>query len=89
MVDKLFQPKRAQEDLAQARRDAWEAHEAKKRELLRNKRVKTIYRIKKRHHDVLATRIQHAYREYKLRQIARLPTPSKARRAASIAEVRR
>jgi hypothetical protein len=37
---------------------------------------------------VLATRIQHAYKKYKLRKLARLPTPSRVRRG-SVAEVGR
>jgi hypothetical protein len=47
-----------------------------------------VNRIRERFHNVLATRIQHAYKKYKLRQLARLPTPSRVRRG-SVAEVSR
>lgn len=84
-MDKLFGPKRAQQALARARHEEWERNEAEKRSLLTQKRTRTVTRIKGRYHDLMASRIQHAYRGYKQRKTARLPTPTKIRRDVSIA----
>ena len=49
--------------------------------------MQLVHRIKLRYHNVCAKRIQSAYRKYRMRKLARVPTPSKIRRASNMAEV--
>ena len=44
-------------------------------------------RIRDRYHNVLAARIQHGYRKYKARKLAKTAPVSKIRRSSNLAKV--